>query len=164
MLKREAKGNEEVQQSQIYEFLGGNIDILAGIRLNALFPEIIYQMSNGLALYRLKLASFDKSKKYCLGGPYEVVNEMKSIFQESVNFFNEIEIGLKRWHQGFTAHLARQPQLHRENNTELIGIVMDEDLLCDEDLEKMFESLNGNEDPEDTSLDSMTHNHTDVVQ
>ena len=163
MLKKEAKDNEEVQQSQIYEFLGGNIDILAGIRLNALFPEIIYQMSNGLALYRLKLASFDKSKKYCLGGPYEVVNEMKSIFQESVNFFNEIEIGLKRWHQGFTAHLARQPQLHRKNNPELIGIVMDEDLLCDEDLEKMFESLNGNEDPEDASLDSMTHNHTETV-
>ena len=100
---------------------------------------------------------------YCLGGPYEVVHEMRSIFQESVNFFNEIEIGLKRWHQGFTAHLARQPQLHQENNPELIGIVTDEDLLCDEDLERMFESLNGNEDTDDASFDSKTHNYTETV-
>ena len=105
LLKEAAPKNEEVQRSKIYDYLSGNIEMLAGIRLNSLFPEKVFQMANGLALYRLKLTSHQQSKMYCLGGPYEIINEMQKIFIESANFLNEIDIGLEQWRAGNTAHI-----------------------------------------------------------
>ena len=107
LIKDTAKYNEEVQRSKIYNYLSGNIEILAGIRLNCLFPEKIFQMTNGLALYKLKLASHDHQKMYCLGGPFEVISEMKEIFHESANFLNEIDIGLNQWRAGNTANIKQ---------------------------------------------------------
>ena len=99
--------NNEIKQAEIYEYLSGNIEILAGIRLNALFPEKVFQLENGLALYRLKLASHNKNKMYCIGGPYEYVSEVGNLFKESAHFLKEVSEGLAQWSIGNTAKLNR---------------------------------------------------------
>lgn len=154
MIKQSAPDNELVQQSQIYEYLGGNIEILAGIRLNALFPEKIFQMSNGLALYKLKLASHNPLKAFCLGGPYEVINEMKNIFKESAYFLNEIETGLSHWRKGNTPYIKQLPTLgqnpdisQRDEQQFMVGIVSTgcelETQLNASDLQDIDEYLDG---------------------
>ena len=101
------QNNTEIQQAQIYEYLSGNIEILAGIRLNALFPEKIFQLENGLALYKLKLASHNPSKMFCIGGPYSCVSKMGKFFKESAHFLKEVSDGLEQWSMGNTAKLNR---------------------------------------------------------
>ena len=142
LIKKSAKDNEEVQRSKIYNYLSGNIELLIGIRLNCLFPEKVFQMTNGLSLYRLKLASHDHQKTFCLGGPFEIIAEMKEIFQESANFLNEIDAGLVQWRSGNTAKMARiycnQSEQEKE---EYAGIISENSEITDSDLNEIDEFL-----------------------
>ena len=143
LIKEAAVNNKEVQRSKIYNYLSGNIELLAGIRLNCLFPEKIFQMTNGLALYRLKLASHNQHKMYCLGGPFEVINEMKEIFHESAHFLNEIDTGLNQWRSGNTAKIERiQYHYTEDSSTEVTDKIssMTEELTND-DLEEIDDFL-----------------------
>ena len=147
LIKNAAPNDIEIQRSQVYNYLAGNIEILAGIRLNSLFPEKVFQMTNGLALYKLKLASHDRGKSFCLGGPYEVINEMKEIFNESANFLNEIDNGLEQWRSGNTPYIKRvlTPIPYDDYIEESIGIMMEDGEITDDDLEEIdnyLDSLN----------------------
>ena len=139
MIKETAVNNEEVQRSQIYDYLAGNIELLAGIRLNSLFPEKIFQMTNGLALYKLKLASHDNHKTFCLGGPYEMINEMNKIFKESAHFLNEIEVGLDQWRSGNTATIPINYELKvSPKNTKIFtGVIANNEDITQEELEEI---------------------------
>ena len=143
LLKKSAQNNEEVQKSKIYNYLSGNIELLVGIRLNCLFPEKVFQMTNGLALYRLKLASHDHQKTFCLGGPFEIIAEMKEIFHESANFLNEIDNGLVQWRSGNTAKISRIycNQSEQEEDKEYAGIISENSEITDSDLNEIDEFL-----------------------
>ena len=145
LIKNAAPNDIEIQRSQVYNYLSGNIEILAGIRLNSLFPEKIFQMTNGLALYKLKLASHDRSKSFCLGGPYDVINEMKEIFNESANFLNEIDNGLEQWRSGNTPYIKRvyTPLPYDDHIEEPMGIVMEDGEITNDDLEEIDNYLDG---------------------
>ena len=100
LIKDEFQNNQEVQQSQIYNSLRGEVEILMGIRLNGIFPQRVVQLNNGLALYKLQIASQHEEKNYCLGGPYEVVSQIMKHFPESALLFKEVQIGLTEFNKG----------------------------------------------------------------
>ena len=100
--------NVEIQRAQVYSYMRGNIEILCGIRLNSVFPEPVHALQNGLTLYKLKLRSQNPMHKYCLGGPYFVLNEMEKVFPESAQFLREVNNGLSDWRKGNTAVLQRE--------------------------------------------------------
>ena len=110
LIKNDAKQNQEVQRAECYKWLEGNIEILAGIRLNLAFPIPVHQMTNGLTLYKLRLKSHYPGKSYCIGGPFNVINGMRGMFTESANFLTEVDKGLQQWRNGNVAMLDRQIQ------------------------------------------------------
>ena len=96
-LKQSAPKNQEVQRARIYNWLSGSIDMLVGIRLNCIFPELVHSLPSGLSLYKLKLRSSEPGIGYCLGGPFEVLDKLKDNFPEACHMLRELDSELCRW-------------------------------------------------------------------
>ena len=67
LVKESALDNVEVQRAEVYRYMKGSIEMLCGIKLNSVFPEHIHSLANGLTIYKLRLLSQDRRRKYCLG-------------------------------------------------------------------------------------------------
>ena len=69
-IKQDAQTNDEVQNAQVHQRIGGKIDLLIGICCLDIFPTLIHETNGGMGLYKPKLESHDSRYGYCLGGKY----------------------------------------------------------------------------------------------
>ena len=58
---------------RLLEFVGGDTDIMIGIKNNKYFPKEIFRMESGLALYESQFVSIDGSRGIC-AGPHKSFN------------------------------------------------------------------------------------------
>ena len=75
-LKREARGNKEVQAIRVPKKVGGQVDMIFGLLYAKIYPEPVHVFENGCTLFRTKLLQSDKNITYCIGGPIGVFDEM----------------------------------------------------------------------------------------
>ena len=69
-IKSSAPQNEVLQNVKAPTWAGGQVHILLGIKYNALFPELIHMMPNGLAIYHLKIKSHRSKHTAVIAGPH----------------------------------------------------------------------------------------------
>ena len=66
--------NARLSKIKLYKTFSGEVDILAGIKLYRYFPTPIFQLPNGLTIFKSILKPFDEKSLYSIGGPFTVVD------------------------------------------------------------------------------------------
>ena len=66
-------GGDPNNLPRLLEFVGGDTDIMIGIKNNKYFPKEIFRMESGLALYESQFVSIDGSRGIC-AGPHKSFN------------------------------------------------------------------------------------------
>ena len=71
ILKNDGKNNKVLQSLKCYPSVGGQCDILLGIRYSNLLPKPVHTLENGLTIYKLVISSHDSKYNATIGGPHE---------------------------------------------------------------------------------------------
>ena len=88
---------DEIQRASIYRFIEGNIDVLLGVKMLGIFPTLIHSLSCGLSIFKMKLMSADPKAQFCLGGPYNFLSNMTTMFPNGAIMLQQIEADLSNW-------------------------------------------------------------------
>ena len=67
-----------VKNLKVPKCVGGRIDMILGIRYQNVYPELVHQYSNGLAVYKSKLLPDKPGAVACIGGPVSALEGLIS--------------------------------------------------------------------------------------
>ena len=90
---------EEIARASIYRYIEGSLDLLLGVKLFAIFPECIHSLSCGLSIFKMKLKPSSPSTLYCLGGPWQHLENIKHIFPDGAVMLQSIDAELSNWRE-----------------------------------------------------------------
>ena len=80
-IKKEHKGHPDIAKLnnlQVPQALGGNIDAIIGIRYANTYPELLFSLPNGLQIFKSRFKVAKKSESLCVGGPLGSVDNIIS--------------------------------------------------------------------------------------
>ena len=72
-IKASAPTNKELQNLKVPSTVGGEVDILLGIRYLNCHPVLVHALPNGLSIFRVRLASHN-GYNAVIGGPHKAFN------------------------------------------------------------------------------------------
>ena len=72
-LKASAPNNKELQNLKVPPTIGGDVDILLGIRYLNCHPVLVHALANGLSIFRVRLTSHH-GYNAVIGGPHQAFN------------------------------------------------------------------------------------------
>ena len=75
-IKKSYNGVPAVQNLKVPKFVGGHIDMILGIKYQNIYPELVHQYPNGLAVYKSKLLPDKPGAIACIGGPVSALEGM----------------------------------------------------------------------------------------
>ena len=106
----------EIQRASIFRYIEGSLDLLLGVKLLKIFPQIVHTLPSGLSIYRMKLKPAGNAN-YCLGGPYQALQSLHSHFPDSALMFHELETYLAGWREN-SYDLTRSHSLLNTNSEQ----------------------------------------------
>ena len=68
-IKKDNKDVKSIQNLKPPKILSGQVDMIIGIKYQSIYPELIHQFPNGLAVYKSKLLPACPGQLACIGGP-----------------------------------------------------------------------------------------------
>ena len=68
-IKAECPSNRRVQNLKVPSVVGGQIQMILGIKYQSIYPEIIHTFPNGLTIFESKLRPAEPGALACIGGP-----------------------------------------------------------------------------------------------
>ena len=80
-IKKEHKGHPDIAKLnnlQVPQALGGNIDAIIGIRYANTYPELLFSLPNGLQIFKSRFKVAKKSESLCVGGPLGSIDNIIS--------------------------------------------------------------------------------------
>ena len=75
-LKQSDEANTVLQNCCVPPRIGGNVDIILGIRYNNVGPKAIHTLESGLTIYSINLETHDPSINAAIGGPHNSFSAM----------------------------------------------------------------------------------------
>ena len=78
-IKSKCKEISVIQNIEIPEMVGGNVDMLLGIRYQRIFPEVLHTLPNGLTVFKSKLKPIAPNLLACIGGPVDVLETLCNV-------------------------------------------------------------------------------------
>ena len=75
-IKGDDKQNKLLQNAKVPNKVGGQVDILIGIKYNALFPTLIHMLPNGLGIYKLRIKSHGSKDTAVIAGPHSSFDQL----------------------------------------------------------------------------------------
>ena len=75
-LKESDKVNSVLQNCRVPPQVGGNVDLILGIRYNNIGPKAIHTLESGLTIYSINLETHDSSINAAIGGPHSSFSAM----------------------------------------------------------------------------------------
>ena len=96
-VKSSQPGNKLLQNIKIPSQVGGKVEILIGIKYNALFPTLIHMLPNGLALYHLKVKSFKNLHTAVIAGPHSSFDRLLDKVGNTAYLLQKFQEGLQNW-------------------------------------------------------------------
>ena len=67
-----------LQKVKLPAEVGGEVDILLGIKYNALFPVLLHMLPSGLAIYKVKVKSFRNEYTAVIAGPHSSFDTLRN--------------------------------------------------------------------------------------
>ena len=89
----------EIARASVYRFIEGNLDMLLGIKLLRVFPELLHTLSCGLSIFKMRLKPASESTLYCLGGPWRYLENIKDLFPwpNAAIMLQSLDMELNNW-------------------------------------------------------------------
>ena len=78
-VKKTYRYEKSIQKLKVPKVLGGQVDMIIGIKYQNIYPELVHQFPNGLAVYKSKLLSVS-GQSACIGGPIGALDGLGKIF------------------------------------------------------------------------------------
>ena len=72
----EVSDNDRIQNLSIPKKLGGNIQMLLGIKYQNIFPKVLHTFPNGLTIFESKLMPASSGALACIGGPISCIDHI----------------------------------------------------------------------------------------
>ena len=89
-IKNDSK-DPDVKKLSCYDYIGGMVDILLGVAYNNIFPTALHTLESGLTIYKLKIASHDKTFTATLGGSHESFGMMANFCGNLPAFLTQLQ-------------------------------------------------------------------------
>ena len=68
-IKAKCSSNKRLQNLKVPNVLGGQIDMILGIRYQSIYPQVLHTFPNGLTVFESKLRPAEEGALACIGGP-----------------------------------------------------------------------------------------------
>ena len=95
-IKKTNKNIKSIQNLQVPKFISGQIDMIIGIKYANLFPELIHQFPNGLAVYKSKLLPAIPGAVACIGGPVEALEGLEGVYGgHTLGYITQLTLAMK---------------------------------------------------------------------
>lgn len=100
LLVTKAAGNNPNNFPTVPKSIGGDIDFMIGIKYLRYYPEKIFQLPSGLAIYK---SVFENSPggRGIIGGPHKVFTEIQSSYQNSQQFHSFLSTQYEQYKNGY---------------------------------------------------------------
>ena len=110
---------DEIAKASIYRYIEGSLDLLLGVKLYGVFPTLVHTLSCGLSIFKMKLKPSSESTLYCLGGPWQHLDNIKHIFPDGAIMLQSINNELSTWRESSQSIIGYHlgfPNSHIETN------------------------------------------------
>ena len=87
----------QLQSIKVPDKVGGNVDILLGIKYNAFFPVLIHMLPNGLGIYKLKVKSFGNKFTGVIAGPHSSFDKLLQKVGNGAYLLHIFTEGVQTW-------------------------------------------------------------------
>ena len=79
-IKKTHKDVKKIQNLNVPKRIGGSVDMIIGIKYQTIYPQLIHQFPNGLAVYRSNLMPAIPGQSACIGGPVGALEGLDDVF------------------------------------------------------------------------------------
>ena len=113
----------EIDKASIFRFVEGQLDLLLGVKLLGIFPQLVHALPCGLSIFKMKLKPSNKNALYCLGGPFSAMSSLQGLFPDGAIMLQEIDRGLSLWREStcsITDYSIPQSYIKNENQGPFI--------------------------------------------
>ena len=96
-VKTDKPSDKALQNVRLPDEVGGEVDVLLGIKYNALFPELLHMLPTGLAVYKVRVKSFKNMYTAVLAGPHTSFDVLRKRVGNTAYLLRQFEEGLQNW-------------------------------------------------------------------
>ena len=82
-IKQQCSSNKRIQNIHVPSVIGGEVQIILGIRYQSIYPQILHTFPNGLTVFESKLQPAEPGALACLGGPISSFESLCGTFGAS---------------------------------------------------------------------------------
>lgn len=154
-IKAECKAIPAIQDIKVPNIVGGNVDMILGIKYQKIFPEIIHTFPNGLTIFKSKLKPIAPGMLACIGGPVDKLEELCEIngSKSAISYMSCLIQDMKN----FRPRMEFFPSSNQNQLTKLIDsdIPGCERFICDDSEDITYDE---EEAPFSTTLRELTSN------
>ena len=75
-IKSECASNRRIQNLKVPSVVGGNIQMILGIKYQAIYPEVLHTFPSGLTVFESKLRPAEQGALACIGGPVSCIESL----------------------------------------------------------------------------------------
>ena len=86
-----------IQNVKVPDEVGGEVDLLLGIKYNVLFPVLIHMLPSGLAIYKVKVKSFKNKYTAVMPGPHKSFDVLRDKVGNTAYLLQQFEEGQQTW-------------------------------------------------------------------
>ena len=160
-IKAECKAIPAIQDIKVPNIVGGNVDMILGIKYQKIFPEIIHTFPNGLTIFKSKLKPIAPGMLACIGGPVDKLEELCEIngSKSAISYMSCLIQDMKN----FRPRMEFFPSSNQNQLTKLIDsdIPGCERFICDDSEDTTYDE---EEAPFSTTLRELTSNSSDALR
>ena len=98
-IKKKHKHTKVIQNLKVPKVVSGKVDMIIGLKYANVYPTLIHQFPNGLAVYESKLMPVTPGATTCLGGPVEALDGLDGIFGgQTLGYLIQFANAMKNYH------------------------------------------------------------------
>ena len=128
-------GGDPKDLPRLPQRVGGNVDIMIGMKYKRYYPQEIFRLPSGLSIYRSPFLNSDGSRGI-IGGPHPVITEIHNHFlanttglQFHTYMASQLQV-YRNWLNISPDLLFLEPKCHKDRTQELLLNVEDEESRC----------------------------------
>merc|ERR1711954_114824 len=95
-IKKQNKDVKTIQKFKVPKTISGKVDMIIGIKYANVYPELVHQFPNGLAVYKSKLLPVVPGDVACIGGPVEALEGLEGIYGgHTLGYLSQLTLAMK---------------------------------------------------------------------
>ena len=103
----------DIDKLDVPESISGKVDMIIGVKYNSIYPELVHQYPNGLAIYKSKLLPCSKKAVACFGGPVGALEGMMEAVGDHATLHHMTQLAMAM--DGYKTRVDFFPKMDERN-------------------------------------------------